>query len=177
MKQQWKRLCPGCRKEMIYSFYGSFLRATKKNSSCIKCNHNTLEYKTKSSLSRNGIPNLTARKRPFESRYNTLVRNSKDRGINCSLTYEDYLKFIDVKTCQYCGSPIKWEPYQGRQNGNRATACNLDRKSTNDGYTVSNLCVCCWNCNTVKNNIFSYDEMMELGITIRKILEARKCNQ
>ena len=50
---------------------------------------------------------------------------------------------------------------------------DLDRKDNNLGYVKDNLCICCYLCNRTKSNFFTYDEMMVIGINIRKLMKKR----
>ena len=63
------------------------------------------------------------------------------------------------KECIYCGT----NDYIG-----------LDRVDNKKGHTKNNCVPCCKTCNVTRNNNFSYDEMLILGETIKKINENRR---
>jgi hypothetical protein len=118
-----------------------------------------------------GCLSCQKRKLPFESAYNTLVSGAKKRGIPVSLTYEEFVKFTETYICHYCEDSIVWVKFGTNNKG--ATTSNLDRKNNAWGYITGNLVVCCIVCNRVKLNVFTYEEMLELGETIRALREKK----
>lgn len=52
--------------------------------------------------------------------------------------------------CHYCGQHIE------------TLGSSLDRKDSDKGYTLDNVVPCCGDCNKVKNDVLSYDEMVYL---------------
>jgi hypothetical protein len=50
--------------------------------------------------------------------------------------------------CFYCNKTLQDE-----------TGCSLDRIDNNVGYTITNVVPCCGNCNKMRNNILSHEEM------------------
>lgn len=99
---------------------------------------------------------LKRRLRPFEYKYNRLVRENKDRQI-VDITYEEYLTFTG-KECHYCNAELNWDEYTDKYKGNNCYAYNLDRKDSNKHYTKDNCVPCCYRCNKGKFNNFSYEE-------------------
>lgn len=65
---------------------------------------------------------------------------------------------ILLKPCIYCGDTHR---------------IGCDRIDNTLGHTKNNVVPCCIECNTARNNYFTYDEMRLLGITISKIKAAR----
>jgi hypothetical protein len=114
-----------------------------------------------------------AKRRPFESRYNELVYHARLRQIPCSLTYEEYLSFVDTKTCHYCENLIQWSPYRV---GNTVRH-NLDRIDNFAGYSLDNCLVCCYDCNVTRGNRFTYDEFIQLAPVLRSIQIVRSRNE
>lgn len=83
----------------------------------------------------------------------------KQRNFNlCDITIDWMIENIFRKKCVYCGDTSK---------------LGCDRKDNNKGHTIDNVVPCCYTCNTVRNNNFSYEEMLVLGDTIKKIKEMR----
>ena len=110
------------------------------------------------------------RKRPYYHIYALLKRRKRYAKFNpskktCHLTFHQFLKFVEIKTCHYCGERIQWEVYSGRY-GNRHQS-NLDRKDNNVGYTKKNCVVCCPRCNQMKRTL-SYQEFYNFTAPIRK---------
>ena len=98
-------------------------------------------------------------RKPFESLYSVL----KTRRSDTSLTFKEFLKFTKVETCHYCDQQIFWAPRGG------SGATNLDRKDGSMGYTRENCVVCCGECNRIKSNEYSYDEMVLVGKFLKKL--------
>jgi hypothetical protein len=94
-------------------------------------------------------------------RFAHLVNIAKKKGMECTLTLEHFSKLIE-KSCEYCGGKLE------------ETGYGLDRKNNKEGYTVDNVVPCCKICNQTKMDIFSFDEMKEIGKIIRRILDSRK---
>jgi len=97
--------------------------------------------------------------------------NSGKRNLEFSLTYEEFVNFTKTDTCHYCEGQVVWVKHG--HDGNTFGPYNLDRKDNTRGYVTGNLVVCCHRCNRVKSNYFSYEEMLELGKTIRKMRESK----
>lgn len=53
-------------------------------------------------------------------------------------------------------------------------ACGLDRIDNRRGYTTDNVVSCCAICNMVRNDIFTPQEMKQLGHVIRQIKQKRE---
>ena len=96
------------------------------------------------------------RKRPFESIYASMFNDY--RCLVNTLSYEEFLSFTDIKSCHYCTSSIKWEPYGTVNNEFKSRAYYLDRKDCALGYSKDNCVVCCTKCNRARGNRYSYHE-------------------
>jgi hypothetical protein len=64
-----------------------------------------------------------------------------------TLTYEEFVEFMAVNECYYCGDAI--------DRNAQSYAYFLDRKSNDIGYTKDNCVVCCSPCNYIKSNMNS----------------------
>lgn len=102
-----------------------------------KISNNTVTIKIKKKYPHKKIP-ITM------SRWVSIVSRSKKRGYECDITHDDIVKLIDLP-CVYCGSSNRIE---------------VDRMDNDLGYIKSNIAPACHRCNTIKNNVVSYDEMM-----------------
>jgi len=109
------------------------------------------------------------KKLPYHWLYSSLKCNSKQRKCTCELTFDQFLEFTKISKCCYCGDDIEWYEHSIKNKKHSPQRYNLDRKDNNKGYTVDNCVVCCKLCNKIKSNIFSYEEMIEVG----KILSRR----
>ena len=90
-------------------------------------------------------------------KYSRLKYQAKRRGLEFSLTREDFSEIRDGAACHYCGGSLPNFGYA------------LDRKDNGQGYTRENVVPCCEICNTVKSNRLSYLEMLELGKAVANI--------
>lgn len=77
----------------------------------------------------------------------------------CDIDVDWMVENILTKPCTYCGDTKR---------------IGCDRINNNLGHTKDNVVPCCIECNTARNNYFTYEEMHELGKTIQKIKNARK---
>lgn len=87
--------------------------------------------------------------------------NSKDvkNGFGKSdLTIEWMVENILTKPCVYCGDTYR---------------IGCDRIDNNKGHSKNNVVPCCIECNTARNNYFTYEEMRILGKTIQEIKAKR----
>ena len=101
-------------------------------------------------------------RRTIIGKYNGAKRNAKKANHSWNLSKEEYTELVLNKLCTYCGLSLP------------ETGTSLDRKDSSKGYTIDNVVPCCTNCNTVKSNFFSFEEMLELGKHIRYIIDKRK---
>jgi 5-methylcytosine-specific restriction endonuclease McrA len=90
-------------------------------------------------------------------KYSRLKYAAKRRGIEFSLSQEDFLAIIGGARCHYCGGPL---PDFGH---------GIDRKDSASGYTKDNVVPCCYVCNTVKGHQLSHTEMLEIGSAVARI--------
>ena len=134
---------------------------------CSKCQNNIKKYKA---VPHSGLcKKCSQHKTPYIYIFNKCKRNAKLKHIDFSLKYKDFLEFTKNKNCTYCSQKIIWNKY-GREN----TKYNLDRKNNNNGYSKENCVVCCWNCNNLKGNKLSYDNMLLLSNVLNYIRQQKE---
>lgn len=100
--------------------------------------------------------------RPYEALYNNCAKVAKGRGLDFSISYEEFVELTDQKNCHYCDSEITWSKVNIGLNG---PAHNLDRKDNTKGYSLENCLISCGICNCMKRAL-PYDVFIE---HIRKI--------
>ena len=83
----------------------------------------------------------------------------KKKGQVCDLDADWYEQNIQGKSCEYCGDK------------SRGVGC--DRIDNLLGHTKANVVPCCLECNIIRGNRFSYDEMLIIGEGIRKVRISR----
>lgn len=142
---QWKCICD-CGKETIVT--GTNLR-TGNTKSC-----GCIQYEPKPSV------RDRQRKRPFEWLYLELRRSTKRREMQCSISYEEFLKFTRIKQCFYCGEKLEWQEYSPHIRNK--VAYNLDRLDNNLGYLPENCVGCCAACNFLKGTKSKENFLMQI---------------
>lgn len=105
---------------------------------------------------------------PIRFRYYSIRPRALKLGVSfCSVN--DFISWhnIQEKKCSYCDIPQEtWELlFKGHQNKYSLT---IDRKDNSFGYTVNNMALACSQCNMVKNDCLSYEEMKEIGLKYLK---------
>lgn len=83
------------------------------------------------------------------------IRNGVDI---CNITIDWMIHNILQKPCVYCGDTKR---------------IGCDRIDNNRGHLMDNVVPCCIECNTARNNYFSFDEMKLIGKTISEIKKSR----
>lgn len=85
----------------------------------------------------------------------------KKRNLSCDLDVEFMINLMN-KPCIYCGD---------------TQFIGADRINNSIGHVKNNVLPCCYTCNTVRNNVFSYEEMLVLGKVIRELKNKRNENK
>jgi len=70
------------------------------------------------------------------------------------------------KQCYYCGLKLN-EVYKDKFG--RTKRLTIDRKNNKIGYTIRNIVLACFRCNTIKSNYFTAKEMLRIGKIIKRI--------
>jgi hypothetical protein len=109
------------------------------------------------------------KKQPYFHLYTYLKRNAKWRKKIFHLNFEEFVEFTKIEKCHYCGRNILW----AKHSNHESSPYNLDRKNNNLGYTKTNCVVSCKECNYVKSNKYSYEEMIKIGLVLNEIHRIR----
>lgn len=113
--------------------------------------------------------------KPYEAIYNELKKTC-DRRNNCdmTLTYEELLKLIEIGKCHYCEKTLTFSKHTRDSNLKALSrAYQLDRKNNTLGYVFNNLVPCCWECNRLKSNVYTYEEFIKLSPVLKEIQKER----
>ena len=102
--------------------------------------------------------------KPYITAYNQMLGNYTKRGIEVNITYEEFYKLCKILNCHYCYKPIHRTLKRGSK-GYRGYF--LDRKDNDAAYTVANCVPCCWSCNQIKGNRFTYEQFLKIAEVIR----------
>lgn len=117
------------------------------------------------------------KKRPYEHILNEIQKAGIKTNRNVALTYEEFIDIIKDKACHYCKKVLVFNKHSRDSNGFKVSkAYQLDRKDNNLGYTKENVVSCCWGCNRIKSDIYTYDEFMRLSPILKDIEESRNNN-
>lgn len=87
---------------------------------------------------------------------------------------EDFIKWYESqnKECVYCKikeEKLSTDFIQSKRFNKRLT---IDRVDNDAGYEINNIVLACHKCNQIKNNLFTYDEMLQIG----KIISDKRTN-
>ena len=88
---------------------------------------------------------------------------ARSRNYECTITNEQFINYWN-SPCIYCNISILKE-----------TGIGLDRIDNNKHYTPDNVNPCCGNCNKIRGNYLTYDEMkvaMTAVVEFRNLGEA-----
>ena len=85
-----------------------------------------------------------------------LRREARLRGVEVTLTRGEYEALLLPGLCTYCGAAL---PTSGHA---------VDRVDSTLGYTRTNVVAACDTCNRVKADIFTFQQMTEIGQLLRR---------
>lgn len=142
---------------------------------CIDC-ENEIKAQTNQLKNHSGkCRKCTQRKRPYEHILNELIHTCNKTNKNeINLTYEEFIDIIKDSTCHYCNKELIYNKYTRDENSKYVSrAYQLDRKNNNLGYIKENLVPCCWECNRLKSNIYTYEDFLEIGKVLKEINKRR----
>lgn len=90
--------------------------------------------------------------------YNKLCTNATKRGTEFNIDQLEFTIWWEAQEmiCHYCGIPLT-------TRGHKPNKYSFDRKDNNLGYTLDNLALCCYSCNTVKSNVFTEEQMLQIA--------------
>lgn len=81
---------------------------------------------------------------------------AKDRGLSWIITKEEHAALL-LKPCDYCGKELN------------PTGSGLDRMNNTIGYEIYNVVPCCRECNRVKSDVLTHEEMKAAMKVILKL--------
>lgn len=99
--------------------------------------------------------------------YCSLRHNAMKRKVPFDITKEAFFDWYksQPETCCYCKmTVVECALYPG--HGSRHLT--VDRMDSNRGYSLDNIVLACPICNTVKNNVLTYKQMLEVGKMIKE---------
>ena len=115
----------------------------------------------------NKIPKTTYMEGQILSCYRVSCRK---KGKEFSLSREQFLLLIR-QDCHYCGTPPSnvWRSRRNKLTLKIDLKYNgIDRVDNSRGYEIDNVVPCCRECNTIKHDSLSYDEMKAVAQFLKK---------
>lgn len=98
----------------------------------------------------------------MRKKYLATKKRAFEKGLDFDLTFDQYT-FLKLNDCHYCGTPKLLLSHYCDAMGLKTPWMSLDRKNNKKGYTLDNVVCACFVCNRIKNNFFSYEDMVEIG--------------
>ena len=108
----------------------------------------------------------------FSCRYFRLKKNAKKRGIKFDLSLNDFIEIRKITTCLYCSRTA--DELITKKNNIRKEVMTTERIDNSLGYSQSNCVSACYDCNRIRGDRFSYNEMLKIGETIKGLYTLRK---
>lgn len=155
------------------------------NYQCKECQKKSREKHKgeKNEWSRNYYQNnkekLTVKRKKYNQTvngiYNVIKARTKARNIPLKLIKEDFIEWYEQQKqkCVFCDIPKELlEPLEWGRKKER-TRLAIDRKNNSKGYTIDNICLACNVCNRSKNEDISFNEMKQLGKSIKILWQKR----
>lgn len=185
------KICTKCKKELPLT---EFYKGNDRNSlafNCKKCQqkqHRQYVIKNRKNVKirqqRWQLKNKDS-VRKWHQIYNKSARGifkatkarAKVRNIPFDISKTEFIAWYNKqpKVCVYCNRNENDTFLDTNKNIQRLT---LDRKNNKNGYTLKNLVLCCYRCNTEKGNFWTYEEMLQKGKLSEKIYtERKKCQE
>ena len=135
---------------------------------CKKC-VNEISVRTSKFKEHSGLCiSCSSKKEPYKHIYNELIRR-RNFNYEVSITFEEFLDIIKEEKCHYCDRELHYAKHSSDNNIKFSKAHQLDRKDNTRGYEYNNLIPCCWECNRVKSDTFTYKEFIKLSPILKEI--------
>ena len=85
---------------------------------------------------------------------------------------KDFITWYNLqpKHCVYCNIPELDLKHMGNYYFDKCDRLTVDRMDNSIGYRNDNIVLSCYRCNMTKGDVFSFDEMVEIG---HKYLESK----
>lgn len=115
----------------------------------------------------------TQKGEPYKFIY-TELKDHRNNNVEFTLSFKEFLNIISKPKCEYCDIDLIYNKHSRDENRNYVSrAHQLDRKNNNKGYTLDNVVPCCWECNRLKSDRFTYEEFMQLSPVLKNIIKIR----
>lgn len=138
---------------------------------CVDCGNDIKSQQSQLKTHSGKCRKCAQKKRPYEHILNELIHTCNKKNKNeVTINYDDFIELIKIPKCHYCNKILIFNPYTRDKNSKYVSrAYQLDRKDNSLGYTKENVVPCCWNCNRMKSDIYSYEDFMKLSPILKQI--------
>lgn len=109
---------------------------------------------------------------PYLHIFNEL-KNHHNKKVDFNLTFDEFLEIISNKKCHYCNNDLHFNAHSKNWGVGLSRSYQLDRKNNLEGYNIDNCVSCCWECNRLKSDRFTYDEYMKISPVMIEIYKNR----
>lgn len=127
----------------------------------IKCTCTPKVYRCQSCAREYSAKYYHSIKTNLRYRYSMFRSKAKGRQLEFNLTFDQFTQFLN-NPCYYCAHPLP------------TTGYSLDRVDNAKGYTSENVVPCCIECNRIKGNMWTGEEMRQIGEVIHILKHARQ---
>lgn len=110
---------------------------------------------------------------PYLFIYNEL-KNHRNKDVEFEISFEEFKQVISSPECHYCKIPLIYNKHSRDWGKNLTRAYQLDRKDNTKGYILNNVVSCCWTCNRLKSDAFTYEEFCMLSPVLKEIQWRRR---
>lgn len=113
-----------------------------------------------------------------QAKYDTNPRRGQlVRPARMRMSSDEYLRWCREhdRVCAYCAITQAELPYAGQRarNGLTVEALGIDRVDNDRDYESQNIVWCCAGCNAIKSNLYTPQDMRELGPAAGRIYRRR----
>lgn len=161
---------------------GTFMRKSKSGSTttiylfnCSDCGSEIRCQKSRLLTHSGRCVSCSHKGRPYEYMWNEMKRSYRLKDVEVTISYKELISLISIGECHYCNDTLIYNKHTRDDSGEHVSrAYQLDRMDPSKGYISGNLVPCCWDCNRIKSNKFTYDEFILFSPALRKIKKNRK---
>lgn len=124
------------------------------------------------------MPECKDCRRLYNIRCNAKRPRRNKRSPSVQFSGEEFLEWSRTRErkCRYCNLPDSEVRNIGMktQVGLNLETLGIDRIDSEGDYSLDNIDFCCFGCNKIKGDVFSDQEMREIGKTVELVWSARR---
>jgi hypothetical protein len=99
---------------------------------------------------------------PAKAKLKKIRMSANRRGIQCLIRPNEFVEWLSSQnsSCSFCGISEEGLKKLAHPHFSKLT---IDRKNNDGPYSIDNICLACYKCNTKKGNDIPFDVMVEIG--------------